>query len=93
MRFANNTQLIGALPMHKGSTLINHWVVLVDQGPDFHSRYVTAVVGTLDDGHWDMGHYFTTIAAAEADLYLRANIHAIDRDSLVEATGGRHTYY
>lgn len=84
MDFANDTQLIGALPMHKGYDTINHWVVLVDQGPDFHSRYVTAVVATLDAKTWDMGHYFTTLAAGEADLYLRANIHAIDRESLVE---------
>jgi hypothetical protein len=45
-------------------------IILVDKGPDYPHRWVTAWLG-LGDQDWTWGHYFITEASARDDFAWR----------------------
>lgn len=80
MQFANGSTLHAALPIYRGTDSPDHWYVMVK----WEDQYVTARMWTLTDAAWIAGHYYWEPAPAMADLYVRANIHAIPREMLEE---------
>jgi hypothetical protein len=74
MRFPdfNGCRVLAVKQTPAGAMTRSGRVILVDRGPDYHDRYVTAWHGH-DDSEWTWGHYFTSWLDADDDFLNRAS--------------------